>query len=118
MEQQLKDAMRARHTVRKYKDQVLPDDIRTSPENRVSELNGKLGLAIRLISSDKDPLNTMGKFFLGGKGVKNFCILDVGTWISCASLYADKLAGFLYSFISISPVVGGFILSDIVCSLR
>ena len=52
MEQQLKDAMRARHTVRKYKDQVLPDDIRTSLENRASELNGKLGLAIRLISSD------------------------------------------------------------------
>ena len=75
MEQQLKDAMRSRHTVRKYKDQVLPDDIRTGLENRVSDLNGRLGLAISLVSSDKDPLNTMGKFFLGGKGVKNFFIL-------------------------------------------
>lgn len=68
-----KEAMRARHTVRKYKDIPLPADIVEKLNERVAENNKQFGLGISLVTNNKDGL--MGIFKLIAKGVKNYFIL-------------------------------------------
>ena len=71
----MKEAMKTRHTVRKFDGTPLSDADKLSLNSRIDELNAKLGLSIVLTESEKTPLNMMGKLVLGGEGVSTYFIL-------------------------------------------
>ena len=48
----LKDAIEARHSVRKYKDEPIPEDSLTTLRNRISEINSEAGLHIQLVTGE------------------------------------------------------------------
>ena len=75
MNEQMKEAMNTRHTVRKFDGTPLSDADKQSLNSRIDELNAKLGLSIVLTESEKTPLNMMGKLVLGGEGVSTYFIL-------------------------------------------
>lgn len=68
------EAMRARHMVRKYKDIVLPEQIISKLNARVEENNAAHGLAIKLMTNDKNAVGAIVKMILA-KGVNNYFIL-------------------------------------------
>jgi hypothetical protein len=70
----MKEAMYARHMVRKYKERPLEEKKITDLENRVKENNDRMNLAIRLMVHDEHALNAMIRLVLA-KGVKNYFIL-------------------------------------------
>ena len=49
----MKEAMKARHMVRKYTDRAIPADIVDKLNERVRMNNEQHGLSIRLITNDK-----------------------------------------------------------------
>lgn len=70
----LKEAMKARHTVRRYKDQPIPEEIIQLLQTRVAENNEKYHLAIQLKLNDTTAFSAPVKLLLA-KGVKNFFVL-------------------------------------------
>lgn len=75
MTEQMKQAMRARHTVRKFDGTPLSDSEKSTLKSRVDELNKQLNLSIALVESEKTPVNFMGKVILGGEGVNTYFVL-------------------------------------------
>ena len=67
------EAMRERHTVRKYTDKALPQEIIEKLNARIDENNSRFGLAVKLITDSADGLNLFAK--LAAKGVKNYFVL-------------------------------------------
>lgn len=67
------EAMRERHTVRKYTDKALPQEIIEKLNARIDENNSRFGLAVKLITDSADGLNFFAK--LAAKGVKNYFVL-------------------------------------------
>lgn len=65
--------MRERHTVRKYTDKALPQEIIEKLNARIDENNSRFGLAVKLIPDSADGLNLFAK--LAAKGVKNYFVL-------------------------------------------
>ena len=65
--------MRERHTVRKYTDKALPQEIIEKLNARIDENNSRFGLAVKLITDSADGLNLFAK--LAAKGVKNYFVL-------------------------------------------
>ena len=57
MEMTMKEAMGARHTVRKYMDKPLPEEIVKKLKKRVSENNEAYGLAVELRTNDASAIN-------------------------------------------------------------
>jgi len=48
----LLEAIEARHSVRKYKDEPVPEDVLTTLRSRISEINEKAGLHIQLVTGE------------------------------------------------------------------
>ncbi|MCD7713251.1 MAG: nitroreductase [Firmicutes bacterium] len=70
----LQEAMSARHTVRKYKNEAIPQDIVNKLNARIAENNKKYGLNIQLLTNNREALPGI----LGGtmsKNVNNYMIL-------------------------------------------
>ena len=48
----LLEAIEARHSVRKYKDEPIPEDILTTLRDRIQEINAEAGLHIQLVTGE------------------------------------------------------------------
>lgn len=71
----LEEAMKERHTVRKYTDKEIPVSIVSELEAVIQKNNDTYGLAMELRINDTSAFNTIIKLILA-KGVKNFLILS------------------------------------------
>ena len=71
------EAMRERHTVRKFTDKEIPKDIRSKLNTRVFANNEKYSVSIRFMIDDTNAFGFLTKAFLT-KGVKNYFILSGG----------------------------------------
>lgn len=67
------EAMHERHTVRKYTEKELSQEIIEKLNARIDENNSRFGLSIKLITDSADGLNLFAK--LAAKGVKNYFVL-------------------------------------------
>lgn len=70
----LEEAMRSRHTVRRYTDQRLPGDVLEGLRNRIRDNNEKYGLAMSLVTENTEAFGPVLRLFLA-KGVRNYVIL-------------------------------------------
>ena len=71
------EAMRERHTVRKFTDKEIPKDIKSKLNTRVFANNEKYSVSIRFMIDDTNAFGFLTKAFLT-KGVKNYFILSGG----------------------------------------
>ena len=68
------EAIEARHSVRKYKDEPIPEDILTVLRNRIREINDEAGLHIQLVTDE--PKAFSGLMAYGSfSGVKNYFVM-------------------------------------------
>lgn len=70
----LEEAMRARHTVRRYTDRKLPEDTADQLTGRIQEHNSRRGLAMSLVTENTEAFGPVLRLFLA-KGVRNYVIL-------------------------------------------
>lgn len=70
----LKEAVSKRHTVRKYIDKEIPEDILSLLIERVKENNEKLNLSIELVAGNSDALMGFAKLIIA-KGVNYYFVL-------------------------------------------
>ena len=70
----LKEAMKARHMVRKFTDKEIPADIVAKLNERVKQNNEQYGLSIKLMINDGSAVPGVIKLILA-KGVNNFFIM-------------------------------------------
>lgn len=70
----LEEAMRTRHTVRRYTDRTLPGDVLEVLQERIRENNGKYGLAMILVTENTEAFGPALRLFLA-KGVRNYLVL-------------------------------------------
>lgn len=70
----LKEATEQRHTVRRYTDKKLPDDIVGKLTERINRCNEKYGLSMKLITENTDALGAAVKLIMA-KGVRNYIVL-------------------------------------------
>lgn len=70
----MKEAMRIRHTVRKYTAQAIPVEIVQRMNQRITENNCKYNLNVKLVTNDSSALGALVKLILA-KGVKNYLVL-------------------------------------------
>lgn len=70
----LEEAMQARHTVRKYTNAPIPEELISKLNARILEHNQKYGLAIKLITDDGSAFGPVVKLILA-KGIKNYFLL-------------------------------------------
>ena len=70
----MKEAMKARHMVRKYTDRTIPADIVDKLNERIRMNNELHGLSIRLMTNDKSAVPGVVRLILA-KGVNNFFIM-------------------------------------------
>ena len=61
MTDQMRQAMKERHTVRQFDGTPLTDEEKSTLQTRVDELNRTYDLAIALIESEKSPLSFLGR---------------------------------------------------------
>ena len=70
----LLEAMQARHSVRKYKDAPIPEDLLTTLRDRIREINAEAGLHIQLVTGE--PKAFSGLMAYGSfSGVKNYFVM-------------------------------------------
>lgn len=70
----LKEAMRSRHTVRRYTDRKLPEDIVERLNGQIGRNNRERGLAMSLVTENTEAFGPVLRLFLA-KGVRNYVIL-------------------------------------------
>ncbi len=70
----IKEAMKSRHTVRKYKNEKLSAGITKALSGRISDNNDKYGLQMRLVTENDDAFGVILKLFLA-KNVRNYIVL-------------------------------------------
>jgi len=71
----LKDAMKQRHTVRKYRDIPINENHQNCLNTKIAEVNDKSGLSLKLIIDRDDPLSVFVKMLMA-KNVKNYILLS------------------------------------------
>ena len=76
----LLEAIQARHSVRKYKDEPIPEDILAILKNKVWAVNKEAGLHVQLVTGEPKAFNgfksTSGVFSYGAfSGVKNYLVM-------------------------------------------
>lgn len=69
----IKEAMKERHTVRKYIDRPIPSDLLEKLNTRIAENNQAHSLSLSLVTGNADGLSVLAKML--GKGVKNYIVL-------------------------------------------
>lgn len=70
----IKEAMEARHTVRRYTDRVLSRGIESQLESRIAENNERYGLGMKLVTENTEAFQTVIKLVLA-RGVRNYIVL-------------------------------------------
>lgn len=70
----IKEAVYARHTVRRYTDKKIPAETAALLNSRIEENNGKFNLAVKLVTGNSEGVMGAAKLLLG-KGVNNYFIL-------------------------------------------
>ena len=70
----LQEAMSARHSVRRYKDTPLSDEIVSRLNRRIEEHNEKYGISMKLMTQSKDAMPAIFAKTMS-KGVQNYIIL-------------------------------------------
>lgn len=70
----LEEAMRSRHTVRRYTDRKLPGDIVEQLSGRIGRNNREHGLAMNLVTENTESFGPVLRLFLA-KGVRNYVVL-------------------------------------------
>ncbi len=70
----LEEAMRTRHTVRRYTEETIPEDLLARLNERVRGSNKRCGLAMSLVTENKEAFGPALRLFLA-KGVRNYLIL-------------------------------------------
>lgn len=70
----LQEAMRERHTIRKYKNEPLAKDVIHQLNERIKSQNQKFGLNMQLVTNNKDSLPGFIALTMS-KGVRNYIIL-------------------------------------------
>lgn len=70
----LEEAMRSRHTVRRYTDRKLPGEITEQLSERIERNNRERGLAMRLVTENTEAFGPVLRLFLA-KGVRNYVVL-------------------------------------------
>ncbi len=70
----LEEAMRSRHTVRRYADRRLPGDVEEQLKGRIGQNNRERGLAMSLVTENTEAFDPALRLFLA-KGVRNYVIL-------------------------------------------
>lgn len=70
----LKEAIYQRHTVRKFTDKAIPDDVVALLKDRVKEHNEKYGVNLELVTGNSDGLIGFAKLIMA-KGVNNYFVL-------------------------------------------
>ncbi len=70
----IEEAMKSRHTVRKYTDQKLSVETAKELSSRISGNNEKYGLRMRLVTDSKDAFGPIWKLLLAGS-VRNYIVL-------------------------------------------
>ena len=70
----LEEAMRTRHTVRRYTDRRLPGDVLEGLRDRVRDNNETYGLAMSLVTENTEAFGPALRLFLA-KGVRNYLVL-------------------------------------------
>ncbi len=70
----LTEAMQTRHTVRRYTDRRLPEDVAHQLTQRIREHNAAHGLAMSLVTENTDAFSPILKLILA-KGVRNYVVL-------------------------------------------
>lgn len=70
----LLEAIEARHSVRKYKDEPIPEEVLTELRNRIGEINKQAGLHVQLVTDE--PKAFSGLMAYGSfSGVKNYLVM-------------------------------------------
>ncbi len=70
----LLEAIEARHSVRRYKDEPIPEDVLSTIRNRIREINEEAGLHIQLVTDEPKAFSGLicyGTF----SGVKNYFVM-------------------------------------------
>ena len=75
MIEQMRQAMKERHTVRQFDGTPLNEADKSTLKARVDELNKAYNLSITLIESEKSPLSFLGKTLMSGKEVHSYFVL-------------------------------------------
>lgn len=70
----LEEAMRTRHTVRRYTDRKLPGDVLEGLRDRIRDNNEKYGLSMSLVTENTEAFGPALRLFLA-KGVRNYLVL-------------------------------------------
>ena len=70
----LEEAMRTRHTVRRYTEEKIPQDLLARLDERMQGSNERRGLAMSLVTENTEAFGPALKLFLA-KGVRNYLIL-------------------------------------------
>lgn len=70
----MQEAMRRRHTVRRYTDRKLEPEIQERLVRRIQERNQDRGLSLRLVTENKDAFGPLLRLVLA-KGVRNYIVL-------------------------------------------
>ena len=70
----LEEAMRTRHTVRRYTEEKIPQDLLARLDERMRGSNERRGLAMSLVTENTEAFGPALKLFLA-KGVRNYLIL-------------------------------------------
>ena len=70
----LDEAMRCRHTVRRYTDRKLPGEVLEALDGRIQKNNREYGLAMNLVTENTEAFGPLLRLFLA-KGVRHYVIL-------------------------------------------
>ena len=118
----LLEAIQARHSVRKYKDEPIHEDVLTTLQDRIREINQELGLHIQLVTGE--PKAFSGPMAYGSfSGVKNYLVMagkkgedldeKIGYWGEQLVLLAQTLGlNTCWAWLSYRKVAGTYELED------
>ena len=70
----IKEAMEARHTVRRYTGRALSRETESQLESRIAENNERYGLGMKLVTENTEAFQTVIKLVLA-RGVRNYIVL-------------------------------------------
>ena len=69
---EMKEAIKARHSVRQYKNIPIPEDLKKRLDDLISECNEESGLHIQLVTDDPECFDSFLAHYGDFKSVKNY----------------------------------------------
>ncbi len=94
------NAVKTRHSIRRYKDIPLKDEDRTKVENKIAKINAKSSLSFALVSGDKESFSSFLARYGSFKGVSSYIVLigkkEKDLFFKCG-YYGEELVLYLES---------------------